>query len=201
MKRLRRWQWGLVVALGCLVLPDALLKLFFWNLGRSHQHCIKVSGSMLEAYATDHEGRFPFHTNGFGDALALLVAEDDYNARYFVGVDDDGAWLRTAATNHAHVTEDQCTRIYVQGLTETNNPMVAILFDRYAVRGGDHFRGVPGQPYLREVCLLDGSMQTVSLSHWPSYASNQVELLVREGIPRTAAEAYYRPTLDPNAKR
>ena len=29
----------------------------------------------------------------------------------------------------------------------------------------------------------------------------KVQLLVQAGIPRATAEAYYRPTLDPNAKR
>ena len=156
---------------------------------------------MLEAYADGHEGNFPYHTNGFGDALALLVVEGYDDGRHFVGVDDDASWLRSAATNHTHVREEQCTRIYVQGLTRANNNQIAILFDRYAVRGGDHFRGHPKLPYLREVCTLDGSMQSISLTHWPAYASNQIELLVHEGIPRPTAEAYYRPTLDPNAKR
>ena len=156
---------------------------------------------MLEAYATDHEGRFPFHTNGFGDALALLVAEGYDDGRHFVGVDDNANWLRAAATNHTHVPEELCTRIYVQGLTQTNNSAIAILFDRYAVRGGDHFRGHPKQPYLREVCTVSGSMESISLARWPAYTSNQVELLVLDGISRKTAEAYYRPTLDPNAKR
>ncbi len=44
-------------------------------------------------------------------------------------------------------------------------------------------------------------MARVTVPRWPAFASNQVELLVKEGIPRATAEAYYRPTLDPNAKR
>jgi hypothetical protein len=161
---------------------------------------MKISGMILRSYASDHEGKFPTHTNGFGDALALLIVENPYDAQFFVGVGDNADWLRAAATNHTDVPEDICTRIYVQGLTETNSTEIAILFDKYAVRGGDHFRS-RSKPYLREVCLLDGSMQTVTLDRWPAFASNQVELLVQEGIPRKTAEAYYRPTLDPNAKR
>lgn len=166
-----------------------------------HQHCMKISGMTLRIYATDHEGRFPTHTNGFGDALALLVMMDPDVAQYFVGVGDNADWLRAAATNHTDVPEDICTRTYVQGLTESNNTEIAILFDKYAVRGGDHFRDAPGQPYLREVCLLAGFTQMITLNQWSAFASNQVELLVKEGIPRKTAEAYYRPTLDPNAKR
>lgn len=200
MKKLKLWQ-KVLIGFGVLVcVAVGLFALMMWNWGRVHQHCIKNSGLILRIYATDHDGKFPSHTNGFGDALALLVAEDLSSARYFVGVDDDGAWLQAAATNKLDVPEELCTRIYVQGLTESQANL-AVLFDRYAVRGGDHFRGYPGQPYLREVCLADGSMQTITLDQWPAFASNQVELLVKEGIPRATAEAYYRPTLDPNAKR
>lgn len=140
------------------------------------------------------------HTNGFGDALALLVAESNPDAaQYFVGVGDDGAWLQAAATNGSNVSEDRCTRIFVQGLDESKYEL-AVLFDRYAVRGGDHRRSF-FLPYVREVCMADGSMQVIRQENWTAFASNQVELLVGEGISRATAEAYYRPTLDPKAIR
>jgi hypothetical protein len=41
----------------------------------------------------------------------------------------------------------------------------------------------------------------IPVDRWPAFASNQVQLLVQAGIPRATAEAYYRPTLDPNAQR
>mgnify|MGYP007070990271 CR=1 FL=1 len=155
---------------------------------------------ILRIYAAEYGGKFPVHTNGFGDALALLVAKSEADAaRYFVGVGDDGAWLQAAATNGSNVPEDRCTRIYVQGLDESKYEL-AILFDRYAVRGGDHFRSI-FRPYVREVCMADGSMQVIRQENWATFASNQVELLVREGVSRATAEAYYRPTLDPRAIR
>ena len=151
-------------------------------------------------YATDHGGRYPVHTNGFGDALALLIAgEYDSTGHTLVGVDDDASLLRSAATNKNDVPEELCTRIYVQGLSESDNPDIAILFDKFSVRGGDHRRGFG--PYLREVLMGDGGMRIVGHDRWPAFASNQVQLLVQAGIPRATAEAYYRPTLDPNAKR
>lgn len=187
---------GMVILAGCSSLAD----LIHGDLGPQHQHCMKIAGLCFRIYASDHDGKFPFHTNGFGNALVNIGREDPSSIPFLVGVDDNASWLKDAITNHTDVPEDICTRIYVQGLTETNNTEIAILFDKYAVRGGDHFRS-RSKPYLREVCLLDGSMQTVTLDRWPAFASNQVELLVQEGISRKSAEAYYRPTLDPNAKR
>ena len=37
-----------------------------------HAHCMKGGGLSLMSYAYDHGGRFPFHTNGYGDALLLV---------------------------------------------------------------------------------------------------------------------------------
>ena len=199
MSRLKPWQKVLLVIslLGSLAI--GLLGFGVWNLGRSHKHCIEGVGGTLSSYAAAHGGQYPSHKNGFGDALGLLAIEDPEWAIALVGVDDNADWLMAAATNRTDVPEERCTRIYVQGLSEKSNPEIAILFDRFAVRGGDHLRA-PWRPYTREVWRGYG-MQWVTLDRWPAFASNQVELLVKEGIPRATAEAYYRPTLDPNAKR
>jgi len=199
MKRLKTWHKaliGLLLGLSGLVgLSVAWLR----HLETVHQHCIKQVWFSLDRYAAANAGLFPFHTNGFGDALAVWAKFDSLVTSSLVGVDDDAAWLAAATTNGVNVDENICTRIYVQGLSLTNNPDIAVLFDRYAVKGGDHGRG--SGPYLREVAPIGGGMLTVTLAEWPAFASNQVELLVEAGILRETAEAYYRPTLEPDAKR
>lgn len=172
-----------------------------WNWGRIHKHCIKLVGMSLNNYAAVNAGQFPFHTNGYPQALVKWARFDPNIIPSLVGVDDDGSWLSAALTSAKPVNETNCSRIYVQGLSTTNDPRIVVLFDRIAVKGGDHFRGTPGQPFLREVCMVDGMTDMVPLSRWPAFASNQVELLVEAGIPRATAEAYYRPTLNPDAKR
>lgn len=198
-KRAKKIVWAL------LTLPAlfALSIFLVWrlNLFHSHEHCIKVSGSGLRNYAIEHEGRFPFHTNGFGDALLLLVKEDafqsgdtnigEHTIRYIIGPGDKGTIFKDALRIGGNVPEGKCSRIYVQGLTETNNPDIAIFFDKKSTRGGDHFRR-PWGPLLREVCMLDGSMKTVPEEKWEMFSKQQIELLVEEGIKREAAEQYYR---------
>lgn len=160
-----------------------------------------MAGTYLSGYADAHQGEYPSHTNGFGDALALVAADIGYTsgAMVLVGVDDDASLLMSAATNHTHLPEEKCTRIYVQGMTKASNPEIAILFDRYAVKGGDHRRG--HGPYLREVLFVQDGVREIELKDWPAFAKNQVELLVQEGILRPVAEAYYAPTLRPDAIR
>jgi len=159
---------------------------------------MKQTGLILRLYASDHDGRFPYHTNGYGDALLLLVKSDGYSGpsndwmhvALITGPGDDGHVFKEALKTGGHVPEEKCSRVYVQGLSEPN-PRIAILFDKHSTRGGDHFPG-PFRPWLREVCMADGSMQIVRDEQWPEFSRRQIELLVQAGIPRETAEAYYK---------
>ena len=161
-----------------------------------HRHCIHQTAAAFRLYASDHKGNLPFSTNGFGDALMLLV-----NSEYVTGValttipfvcgpDDDGHVFAAALTNHSIVPEAACSRVYVQGLNETNNPEICVLFDRNSCNGGDHARS-PWAHRLREVCLLDSSVRDIRDEAWPEFSRKQVELLVAAGFSRTNALHYY----------
>ena len=160
-----------------------------------HQHCIKGAGTEFSLYCEDHDGRFPFSTNGFGDALLLLAKSHGHDPEWAIavvtGVGDDGGAFRMALTNGTHLAETNCSRIYVQELTTNSDHEIAMLFDAYPIHGGDHFR-CPWRPLMREVCLVDGSMQIVPETNWLAFAQKQIELLVADGIPRTNAEKYYK---------
>jgi hypothetical protein len=160
------------------------------NLFHAHEHCMKNAGFSFLNYAADHDGRFPYHTNGFGDALLLLVAEQGDDPRLFVAPGDDGSLFKAHLKSGADVPEAQCTRAYVQGLCETNNPEIALIFDRYPTRGGDHFRR-PWGPKLREIWLLGGGHQIIPEKRWPAFRERQIQLLLGAGITGEAAEAYY----------
>jgi hypothetical protein len=155
-----------------------------------HQHCIKAAGMAFSLYSSDHKGWLPLSTNGFGSALLLLAKEDASVINSLCGPDDDGHLFRTALQNGSIVPEEECSRIYIQGLSETNDPAICILFDRNSCKGGDHGRS-PWAHALREVCLLDGSMQVVRDEDWPEFSRKQVELLVAAGFVRTNALHFY----------
>ena len=187
---IKRVLWGVVALVMALVAFVA----YCWHFYPAHQHCIKEAGTVFRLYAEDHQGQFPLDTNGFGDALMLLVKSDPQDGwRWFTGVGDDGSIFRAALASGAHIPEEKCSRVYVQGFGETNDHDIAILFDRYSTHGGDHFRR-PWGPMVREVCLLDGSMQIISETNWDQFSSNQIELLVQNGVPRATAQHYYALT-------
>jgi hypothetical protein len=155
-------------------------------------------GLLCCGYAVDHDGRLPYDTNGFGNALLILVkggylgdTDGVYSIGPITGPGDKGAVFKKTLKTGERIPEEKCSRVYIQGLSETNDPQIAILFDKKSCREGDHFRR-PWGPLERETCLLDGSMRGVSDQRWPEFSSNQVELLVQAGIPRAAAKKYYQ---------
>ena len=184
----RRVVWGLGIGLPVLALM--LFVILMSILFPAHEHCMKQTGLSLRTYAIDHDGRFPFHTNGFGDAVVLLLKEDLCGPAMFTAPGDDGSLYKECMKTGAHMPEERCTRAYVQGLSDTNNPEIALVFDRYPTRGGDHFHR-PWGPLQRDVGMLDGSMVTVREERWPEFRRRQIELLVAEGISRTQAEKLY----------
>ena len=171
---------------------------WLWYLGKYvHQHCIKQTGMAFRIYAGEHNGKLPYSTNGFGNALLLLAganSTNDYTGGFvgcLCGPGDDGHLYLAALTNHSILPEDQCSRVYIQGLNEdTNDPQICVLFDRNSCRGGDHFRSPWGRR-VREACLLDGSMVVIPDEKWSEFSRKQVELLIAAGFSRASALHFY----------
>ena len=187
----RRTKKILAVAAIVLSMPMGFVAwCVWWNLHHVHLHCIKQVSLALQIYSGEHAGHLPYSTNGFGDALTLLARSDESVLNSICGPDDDGHLFREALTNHSIVPENKCSRIYLQGFTESDNPAICVLFDRNSCSGGDHFRSPWGHP-LREACLLDGSMQIIRDEDWSEFSSNQVKLLVAAGLSRSNALHFY----------
>ncbi len=178
---------GVVLGLlGLLALGAAWLH----HLGKVHRHCMVNTSLALHQYADKHQGNYPVHTNGFGDALLLLVKEGCLeDVHTLCGPLDDGHVLRAALTNGLPVPEAQCTRVYVQGLSIHDGSEICLLFDRDSHRGGDHY-GTGKR--LREVVMADGGgFNGVVDDQWPAFVSNQVRLLKAKGFTREQIRRYY----------
>jgi hypothetical protein len=154
-----------------------------------HAHCIKGGGLDLNVYAGEHFGRFPFHTNGYGDAL--LLVNNGWDAA-LTGPGYDTQSFERARKTGENAPESEFGRVYVQGLRDTDNPEIAILFDKLPTPG-DHCHGFRrlSAPLGREIWTIGGGMRFIPESRWQAFAKEQVELLVAAGIAREQAERYY----------
>jgi len=152
-----------------------------------HAHCMPQAGLSLRTYALDHGGQFPTHTNGYGDALLLLGQEGPY---YFLtGPGHDTRVFEKAWASKSNVDEALCGRVYVQGLSETNDPRIVTLFDKVAAPPDHvHFPRRLWAGFVREVCFIHGSWRSVSVRLWPAFASEQIDLLVEAGFTREHAQ-------------
>jgi hypothetical protein len=158
----------------------------------SHAHCIKAAGLTLDGYAQDHGGKFPYDVKGYGNAL-LILPEECYHTLTGPGYDTDA--FHEAKRTGGVLHEDDCGRVYIQGLTTKSNHQIALLFDKVPTPGGDHchFPTRLWAPLGREVWLVGCHQEFVPESAWPDFASKQVELLVKEGFDRQVAVRLFTP--------
>jgi hypothetical protein len=156
-----------------------------------HAHCMPQATMALLTYAHDHDGRFPYHTNGYGDALLLLTP--DLAAPYcLTGPGYGTSAYQEAIASRGHLDERRCGRVYVQGLSPTNNPPIAILFDKVAAPPDHcHFPRRLWHGYVRDVGFTDGSWRSVSIETWPEFVREQVASLVQAGFTREHAQRLY----------
>ena len=188
----KRWRLLLiaVVALPFLVY-GGLFAIGRFNLFHAHEHCSKIAGSAFSLYASEHEGKYPSHTNGFGDALLLLLKEKYTDVRFVTAPGDDGRVLTECLAKGLDVPEDKCSRVYLQGLSEDDeNGSVPMMFDRYPTRGGDHFRSPGGTP-MRDVVMCGGWVEFITEARWPVFANEQIERLVSRGFKRAELQKLF----------
>jgi hypothetical protein len=155
-----------------------------------HAHCLKGGGLDLMGYAHEHGGKFPFHTNGYGDALVLVNRGWD---AALTGPGYDTQVFERARRTGEDAPESEFGRVYVQGLSDTNDAEIVILFDKLPTPGGDHCHGFRrlSAALGREIWTIGGTMRFIPENRWPAFAKEQVELLVAAGIAREQAERYY----------
>jgi hypothetical protein len=189
----RRWRWFLIVVILGVVLAAAYVRanpLIFNESLWNHAHCIKIAGMELELYADANGGRFPSHPRGYGNAL-LLLNEDCYFA--LTGPGYEAELFHQAKRDGRVLAENECGRVYVQGLSKRSNAGIALLFDKLPTPGGDHchFPHRLWAPVGREVWFVGGHSTFIAERDWPQFALEQVELLTKKEFARAEAERLF----------
>lgn len=196
--RSRKWRNILVIIALVMAFCFFYVKthpLIFNESWAGHRHCISQLGKVFSMYSMDHDGHFPSHTNGYGDALLLIADYLGRNPQFLTGPCYDDSVFEHALSHdeNVNIPEEECGRVYVQGLSPKSNSEIVILYDKVATPGGDHchlpqrFRASLG----REVLYIDGSTGYVKESEWPDFTKKQIALLIEEGFQDETARWYY----------
>jgi len=150
----------------------------------------QAAGALM-MFAHDDDGRFPYSTNGWGDAVVMLTPERSWF--YFInGPGYDNSAIEQAFDSGRTVDEQRCGRVYVQALSTPNDSKIAILFAKVAaLRDHCHFPRRLWVEFVQEVCFLDGDWRMVPVGESPEFSRQQVELLIAAGSSRAQVQQLY----------
>jgi len=146
------------------VLAMAYLGYIKWHYPYGPSHCC-IGGlcTALRCYELDHNGKFPAGGGTPEASLSLLFSNyvDAYTLR---GKTVPSNVTQAALRETGRLGPDSCGWHYVEGLTDSDDAQIAILWDKVGlghngerIKGGGH-----------EVCYLDGSHRFIRASKWPA---------------------------------
>jgi hypothetical protein len=119
--------WGLVSVAFLMLIA---LGWYRWTFPYGQSHCcILIVGGALESYAADHDGRFPSGSDCPEASLSLIYSNyvDAYLLR---GKSVPLDVVQKALTINGKLGAESCGWHYVEGLTLSDNPEIAILWDK-----------------------------------------------------------------------
>ena len=129
--------------------------------------------SPLSTFAYDHGGRFPCSKNGAFDALSQLYPEYTPCPEVLAGISGNRKALAECIKLGKAFSEIECGWVYFQGMSVTDNPKIAILWDRIGGVSGDGRRDLKGR---HPVLFIDGDIQLVKKEQWDLFVKQQQEL-------------------------
>jgi hypothetical protein len=169
----RRLMVKLIVVFGVLTATYVGYVKWKYPYGWSHC-CIAGMGIALASYAQEHNGRFPSGGDTPEASLSLLFSN-------YV----DAYWLRgktvplkvteTALRQNGKLGPESCGWHYVEGLTEADDPQIAILWDKVGL-GHNGERLKHGG---HEVALVNGGHEFIPGPQWPEFLEKQKQLLAQ----------------------
>lgn len=175
MKRTLLWLlWLLPAAVALFVILGFVVRLYNrsqYPYGWSHC-CLKGLGLALQNYAEKHNGRFPAGAGCPEASLSLLYREGYLDAETLRGKTVPVEKVKSILERGELLGPDSCGWHYVEGLTTSDDPHLAIVWDKV---GLDHNgRDLNGG---HSVWFLGLGDEVVPASDWPQFLECQQELL------------------------
>jgi len=153
-------------------------------------HCCSIGLSLdLHMYAEDHNGHFPSGMATPEASLGLLYdGTNDYMFDLLRGKTVPIKVTRAALKN-GRLGPESCGWHYVEGLTESDDPQIAIVWDKIGLgHNGERLKNG-----AHEVIFVDGSRKFIPATGWSGFLERQKRLLANrdpqeiKGIPGLVA--------------
>ena len=149
--------------------------------GRSHNCLVHLKLAFL-MYAMDHEGRFPAGQATPEASLSLLHKEGHISASLLRGMTAPPEKVDAILTKGELLGPDTCGWHYVEGLTESADPEIAILWCKEPL---GHY-GQRTKDKSREVLFVDGGYKSIPGDKWDEFLKEQERLLAQRSTREKA---------------
>jgi len=164
--------WG-VVSLILLIL--VAFGWYRWEFPYGQSHCCILNvGGALQSYAEDHDSRFP--SGGDCPEASLSLIYSNYaNAYLLRGKTVPLTVVQDALVKFGKLGAESCGWHYVEGLTLSDDPEIAILWDKIGLGHNGQRLSNGGH----EVYYVGGDRRFVSGKQWPEFLKRQQDLLAQ----------------------
>jgi hypothetical protein len=137
--------------------------------------CIILMMNALEQYAGEHDGRYPAGESSPEASLSLLCRSNYLDPGTIRGMTVPESTVRRIFQGGGLLGPDSCGWQYVDGLTQADDPRLALLYCKQAL-GHNGQRTKDGG---RQVVFVgSGGIQWISGDRWPTFLKEQKQLLL-----------------------
>jgi hypothetical protein len=148
-------------------------------------HCCIIQMMMgFKMYANDNGGRYPAGEATAEASLGLLLRSNYVDPDTLRGMTVPLETVRRRLEEHKPLDADSCGWQYIEGLTEADDPEIAMLYCKQAL-GHNGQRTKDGG---RQVVFVDTEIRWVSGQEWPSFLEKQRQRLSKRTEPEKAGQ-------------
>jgi len=148
-----------------------------------HSHCCILNvRSVLEAYAREHDGRYPAGESSAEASLSLLHRSGDLDPYHLRGMTVSEETTLSILQGGGLLSPQSCGWNYVEGLTVADDIGLALLWCKEPLgHNGDRTRDGG-----RQVVFVGGDVRWVSGARWAAFLEDQKRLLAERSVRAVA---------------
>lgn len=165
----------LLLAVGLIAGVIALISWYYnktYPYGRTHA-CDSQLSFALQEYAAKHKGQFPAGEKSPEASLSLLHGANRTDPALLAGKTASAKYAETLLSSGKLLDPSTCSWHYVEGLRLTDNPKLALFWDKIGLGHNGDWIEAGGHT----VNFISCDRRWISVAEWPSLLEEQKMLL------------------------